>query len=97
MHFLLLQRLKNWEIRERKKSREYEKEAEREEERRREMVRLIVLLVIFPALFSYSHLEWSILLLCLWIVIELPFCIKPVYVSIPKKSPVNRLETEHVW
>lgn len=42
VHFLLLQRLKNWEIRERKKSREYEKEAEREEERRREMVRLIV-------------------------------------------------------
>lgn len=33
------QRLKNWEIRERKKAREYEKEAEREEERRREMVR----------------------------------------------------------
>ncbi|XP_044541375.1 RNA-binding protein 25-like [Gracilinanus agilis] len=30
-------RLKNWEIRERKKTREYEKEAGREEERRREM------------------------------------------------------------
>ncbi|MEJ1269505.1 RNA binding motif protein 25 [Cricetulus griseus] len=32
-------RLKNWEIRERKKTREYEKEAEREEERRREMAK----------------------------------------------------------
>uniref|UniRef100_A0A4W3JPC7 RNA binding motif protein 25b n=1 Tax=Callorhinchus milii TaxID=7868 RepID=A0A4W3JPC7_CALMI len=32
------ERLKNWEIRERKKARDYEKEAEREEERRREMV-----------------------------------------------------------
>ncbi|MXQ91460.1 hypothetical protein E5288_WYG004698 [Bos mutus] len=33
------ERLKNWEIRERKKTREYEKEAEREEERRREMAK----------------------------------------------------------
>lgn len=38
MFGLLIQRLKNWEIRERKKSRDYEKETEREEERRREMV-----------------------------------------------------------
>lgn len=33
-----LKRLKNWEIRERKKARDYAKELEREEERRREMV-----------------------------------------------------------
>ncbi|KAM4690981.1 RNA-binding protein 25 isoform 1-T2 [Rhinophrynus dorsalis] len=33
------ERLKNWEIRERKKAREYEKEAEREEERRRDMAK----------------------------------------------------------
>jgi len=32
------QRLKNWEIRERKKARDYGKETEREEERRRETV-----------------------------------------------------------
>lgn len=96
MYFLLLQRLKNWEIRERKKSREYEKEAEREEERRREMVRLVVWLVIFPALFSWSHLEWNILLLHLWVVIELSFCIKAVCFYTKKKNPVNRLETEDV-
>lgn len=35
-----LKRLKNWEIRERKKSRDYSKETEREDERRREMVHL---------------------------------------------------------
>lgn len=34
------QRLKNWEIRERKKARDYSKEAEREEEKHREMVKL---------------------------------------------------------
>lgn len=33
------QRLKNWELRERKKARDYAKESEREDERRREMVR----------------------------------------------------------
>lgn len=33
------QRLKNWELRERKKARDYSKEIEREEERRREMVK----------------------------------------------------------
>ncbi len=38
----LLQRLKNWEIRERKKARDYSKETEREEERHREMVRINV-------------------------------------------------------
>ena len=32
------QRLKNWEIRERKKARDYSKDAEREGERRRDMV-----------------------------------------------------------
>lgn len=37
--FLLFQRLKNWEQRERKKAREYEKEKEREEERKAEEVR----------------------------------------------------------
>lgn len=36
----LSQRLKNWEIRERKKARDYSKETEREEERHREMVRI---------------------------------------------------------
>lgn len=35
-----LQRLKNWELRERKKSRDYAKDTEREDERRREMVRV---------------------------------------------------------
>lgn len=35
---ILLKRLKNWEIRERKKARDYSKEMEREDERRREMV-----------------------------------------------------------
>lgn len=35
---MFLKRLKNWEIRERKKARDYSKEAEREDERRREMV-----------------------------------------------------------
>lgn len=34
------QRLKNWELRERKKARDYAKDSEREAERRREMVRL---------------------------------------------------------
>ncbi|XP_077117957.1 RNA-binding protein 25 isoform X3 [Ranitomeya variabilis] len=33
------ERLKNWEIRERKKARDYEKEAEREEEKRRDMAK----------------------------------------------------------
>lgn len=33
------QRLKNWELRERKKARDYAKDSEREDERRREMVR----------------------------------------------------------
>lgn len=37
--FFFLKRLKNWEIRERKKSRDYSKETEREDERRRETVR----------------------------------------------------------
>ena len=32
------QRLKNWEIRERKKARDYSKETERDEERRKETV-----------------------------------------------------------
>lgn len=36
---LLPQRLKNWELRERKKARDYAKDSEREDERRREMVR----------------------------------------------------------
>lgn len=36
--FFFLKRLKNWEIRERKKARDYSKETEREDERRREMV-----------------------------------------------------------
>lgn len=36
---LTLQRLKNWELRERKKARDYAKDTEREDERRREMVR----------------------------------------------------------
>lgn len=36
--YVFLKRLKNWEIRERKKARDYSKEAEREDERRREMV-----------------------------------------------------------
>lgn len=36
---VFLKRLKNWEIRERKKSRDYSKETERDDERRREMVR----------------------------------------------------------
>lgn len=35
---VFLKRLKNWEIRERKKSRDYSKDTEREDERRREMV-----------------------------------------------------------
>lgn len=35
----LSQRLKNWELRERKKARDYAKDTEREDERRREMVR----------------------------------------------------------
>lgn len=35
---VLSKRLKNWEIRERKKARDYSKETEREDERRREMV-----------------------------------------------------------
>lgn len=34
-----MQRLKNWEIRERKKARDYSKETERDDERRREMVK----------------------------------------------------------
>lgn len=33
-----MKRLKNWEIRERKKFRDYSKDAEREDERRRETV-----------------------------------------------------------
>lgn len=37
----VLQRLKNWEARERKKSREYEKEKEREDERKAEEVRFL--------------------------------------------------------
>lgn len=37
------QRLKNWELRERKKARDYSKEMEREEERRREMVKQLFL------------------------------------------------------
>lgn len=37
-----IQRLKNWEQRERKKSREYEKEKEREEERKAEEVNTCV-------------------------------------------------------
>lgn len=50
------QRLKNWEIRERKKAREYEKEAEREEERRREMVRgsLFFAVLLFNAQMAES-------------------------------------------
>lgn len=36
--FFFFKRLKNWEIRERKKARDYSKETEREDERRREMV-----------------------------------------------------------
>lgn len=36
------QRLKNWELRERKKARDYAKEMEREDERRREMVNFLV-------------------------------------------------------
>lgn len=36
--FETLKRLKNWEIRERKKFRDYSKDAEREDERRRETV-----------------------------------------------------------
>lgn len=36
--FQTLKRLKNWEIRERKKFRDYSKDAEREDERRRETV-----------------------------------------------------------
>ena len=38
--FLIInqQRLKNWELRERKKAREYEKEKEREDERKAEEV-----------------------------------------------------------
>lgn len=38
LFFDVLKRLKNWEIRERKKARDYSKETEREDERRREMV-----------------------------------------------------------
>lgn len=34
-----VQRLKNWELRERKKARDYAKETERDDERRRETVR----------------------------------------------------------
>lgn len=40
----LVKRLKNWEIRERKKAREYNKENEREDERRREMVHMMNML-----------------------------------------------------
>lgn len=36
--FFILKRLKNWEIRERKKSRDYNKDAERDDDRRREVV-----------------------------------------------------------
>lgn len=36
--FFILKRLKNWEIRERKKSRDYSKDAERDDDRRREVV-----------------------------------------------------------
>lgn len=38
--FFILKRLKNWEIRERKKSRDYSKDAERDEDRRREVVNM---------------------------------------------------------
>lgn len=38
-----LQRLKNWEARERKKAREYEKEREREEERKAEEVSVVMI------------------------------------------------------
>lgn len=40
--FVLSKRLKNWEIRERKKARDYSKETEREDERRREMVCILI-------------------------------------------------------
>lgn len=40
LFFFILKRLKNWEIRERKKSRDYSKDAEREDERRRETVKI---------------------------------------------------------
>lgn len=36
----ILKRLKNWEIRERKKSRDYSKDAERDDDRRREVVNI---------------------------------------------------------
>lgn len=39
----ILKRLKNWEIRERKKSRDYSKDAERDDDRRREVVNPSVL------------------------------------------------------
>lgn len=42
-HITFLQRLKNWEARERKKAREYEKEREREEERKAEEVSVVVI------------------------------------------------------
>ncbi len=38
MIVLFLQRLKNWELRERKKSREYSKERDKEEDRKSEEV-----------------------------------------------------------
>lgn len=54
------QRLKNWELRERKKARDYSKETEREEERRREMVKQLFLnvfkLAIQPNLFGIKYI-----------------------------------------
>lgn len=38
--FVFFKRLKNWEIRERKKSRDYSKDAERDADRRREVVNI---------------------------------------------------------
>lgn len=40
LFFFFFKRLKNWEIRERKKSRDYSKDAERDEDRRREVVNI---------------------------------------------------------
>ena len=47
LYYFSPQRLKNWESRERKKSREYEKENDREDERRAEEVRFCAGLLIF--------------------------------------------------
>ena len=43
MCLFCLQRLKNWEARERKKTREYEKEREKEEERKAEEVSMTII------------------------------------------------------